>query len=238
SARAQVLSPMEISESSLRGLQDKYSGALQSAAEEFASQRFPYHFYFSRVLDLPEGKQQEADQRSIRFAQVNDRTALEITGNYYAAYSAKAMDGNARARRTFVDVMLPLLKTIVPHFPADQDFETFALEVSHHVRGSVIGVNTEKAENLVVILPRAAAKKLVTATGLEQQQAAILEGSVYLDGNQIQLWLSEDPPPADWDKHGKQRASQSRITTVARTETSSPAATAATSVSPNLMKSP
>src|SRR5581483_9874577 len=47
-----------------------------------------------------------------------------------------------------------------------------------------------------------------------------------------------DPPPADWDKHGKQRASQSRITTVARTETSSPAATAATSVSPNLMKSP
>src|SRR5581483_6737821 len=105
SARAQVLSPMEISESSLRGLQDKYSGALQSAAEEFASQRFPYHFYFSRVLDLPEGKQQEADQRSIRFAQVNDRTALEITGNYYAAYSAKAMDGNARARRTFVDVM-------------------------------------------------------------------------------------------------------------------------------------
>jgi len=232
SAGAQVLSPMEISESSLRSLQDKYSGTLQSAAEEFASQRFPYHFYFSRVLDLREVEQQQADQRSIRFAKVNDRTALEITGNYYAAYSAKAMDGNARARRTFFDVMLPLLKTIVPHFPADQDFDEFALEVSHHVRGSVIGVKTENAENLVVILPRAAAKKLVTATGLEQQQAAILEGSVYLDGSQIQLWLSDDPPPADWDNRGK----QVKITTVARVETSSPAA--ATSVSPNLMKSP
>jgi hypothetical protein len=235
SAGAQVLSPMEISESSLRSLQDKYSGTLQSAAEEFASQRFPYHFYFSRVLDLREVEQQQADQRSIRFAKVNDRTALEITGNYYAAYSAKAMDGNARARRTFFDVMLPLLKTIVPHFPADQDFDEFALEVSHHVRGSVIGVRTENAENLVVILPRAAAKKLVTATGLEQQQAAILEGSAYLDGSEIQLWLSDDPPPADWDKRGKQRATEAKITTVARVETASPAAT---SVSPNLMKSP
>ena len=234
SAAAQVLSPMEINEPAPRSLQEKYSGTLNAAAEEIAAHRFPYRFYFSRILDLSEVKQQQADQRSVRFANVNDRLALEITGNYYASYSAKAMDGNARARRTFFDVVLPLLKVIVPHFPADQDFDAFALEVSHHVRGSVIGVNTENAENLVVILPRAAAKKLVTATGVEQQQAAILEAKVYLDGNAIELWLSDDPPPADWNRRVKQRAAQPKVTTVARVET----APAASSVSGNLMKAP
>jgi len=234
SVAAQVLSPMEINETGPRALQEKYSGTLNAAAEEIAAHRFPYRFYFSRILDLPEVKQQQADQRSIRFATVSDRVALEITGNYYAAYSAKAMDGNARARRTFFDVMLPLLKVIVPHFPADQDFETFALEVSHHVRGSVIGVNTENAENLVVILPRAAAKKLVTATGLEQQQSAILEAKVYLDGNLIELWLADDPPPPDWNKRVKQRAAEPKLTTVAHVET----APAAQTVSSALMKAP
>ncbi|MBV9608579.1 MAG: hypothetical protein JO187_03385 [Acidobacteria bacterium] len=231
-AAAQVLSPIELSEPGLQSLQAKYSSPLQSAAEEIASHRFPYHFYFSRVLDLPEAKQVQADQRSIRFAKVNDRVGLEITANYYAAYSAKAMDGNARARRTFFDVMLPVLKAVVPRFPADQDFDVFALEVSHHVRGAVMGVAAENAENVVLILPRAAAKKLVNATTLEQQQAAVLDGSAYLDGNPTQLWLSDDPLPADWNKRVKVRAAEPKLTTVARVE--SPAASI--SVSSSLIK--
>ncbi len=206
SAAAQVLSPMELADPGPRELQERYLGALQTAAAQLESHKFPYHFYFSRVLDVEEKAELQADQRSIRFAKLETQTVLEITGNYYAAYYAPSMNPNARARRTFFDVVLPLLKAVVPQFPNDQDFQAFAFEISHHVRGKVMGVRAENAENLVVILPRAAAKKLAGATTVDEQQAAILESKVMLDGSEIPLWLSDDPVPADWNKRVRQRA--------------------------------
>ena len=55
----------------------------------------------------------------------------------------------------------------------------------------------------MLVLPRAAAKKLVNATDVEAQQAALLDGRAYLNGEPMTLWLSDDPVPADWNKHAK-----------------------------------
>ncbi len=202
-AMAQVVSPLEIADPELRALQQRYTGALQAVATQMETLKFPYPFYFSRVLDVNEAKQRQLDQRSIRFAKFENQTVLQITGNYYASYAAPPMDGNARARKTFLDVMLPLLKAAVPQFPSDQDFQAFALEISHHIRGTVSGIKAENSENVVVVLPRAAAKKLVNATDVEGQQAALLDGHAYLNGEPMMLWLSDDPVPADWNKHAK-----------------------------------
>ena len=125
---AQVVSPLEIADPELRALQQRYTGTLQAVATQIETLKFPYPFYFSRVLDVNEAKQRQLDQRSIRFAKFENQTVLQITGNYYASYATPPMDGNARARKTFLDVMLPLLKAAVPQFPADQDFQGFALE--------------------------------------------------------------------------------------------------------------
>jgi len=200
---AQVVSPLEIADPELRALQQRYTGTLQAVAAQIETLKFPYPFYFSRVLDVNEAKQRQLDQRSIRFAKFENQTVLEITGNYYASYATPPMDGNARARKTFLDVMLPLLKAAVPQFPADQDFQGFALEISHHIRGTVSGIKAENPENVVLVLPRAAAKKLVNATDVEAQQAALLDGRAYLNGEAMMLWLSDDPVPADWNKHAK-----------------------------------
>jgi len=200
---AQVVSPLEIADPELRALQQRYTGTLQAVATQIETIKFPYPFYFSRVLDVNEAKQRQLDQRSIRFAKFENQTVLQITGNYYASYAAPPMDGNARARKTFLDVMLPLLKAAVPQFPSDQDFQAFALEISHHIRGTVSGIKAENSENVVVVLPRAAAKKLVSATEVEAQQAALLDGRAYLNGEPMMLWLSDDPAPADWNKHAK-----------------------------------
>jgi hypothetical protein len=202
-AMAQVVSPLEISDTELRALQQRYTGALQAVAAQVEALKFPYPFYFSRVLDVNEAKQRQLDQRSIRFGKFEDQTVLEITGNYYASYATPPMDGNARARKTFLDVMLPLLQATVPQFPSDQDFQAFALEISHHIRGTVSGIKAENSENMVLVLPRAAAKKLVNATDVEAQQAALLDGRAYLNGEAMMLWLSDDPVPADWNKHAK-----------------------------------
>jgi len=204
-AVAQVVSPLEIADADMRELQQRYLGTLQAIAAQMGAHKFPYPFYFSHVLDVDEAKQQQLDQRSIRFARFENQTVLQITGNYYASYAAPAMDANARARRTFFDVMLPLLEAAVPQFPADQDFRAFALEISHHVRGKVSGIRAEGPENIVLVLPRATAKKLVSATDVEGQQAALLEGSVYLNGEPMMLWLSEDPAPPDWNKRAKEK---------------------------------
>lgn len=200
-----MVSPLEIADPELRALQQRYTGTLQAVATQMETIKFPYPFYFSRVLDVNEAKQRQLDQRSIRFAKFENQTVLEITGNYYASYATPPMDGNARARKTFLDVMLPLLKAAVPQFPADQDFQGFALEISHHIRGTVSGIKAENPENVVLVLPRAAAKKLVNATDVEAQQAALLDGRAYLNGEPMMLWLSDDPVPADWNKHAKEK---------------------------------
>ena len=59
-------------------------------------------------------KMQLADQRSIRFDIYKGQTVLEITGNYYAAYSADRMDSYARLKETFQQVVMPMLQVEVP----------------------------------------------------------------------------------------------------------------------------
>jgi hypothetical protein len=123
---------------------------------------------------------------------------LEITGNYYAAYSADRMDSYARMKETFERVVMPLLQAEVPHFPDDSEFSAFAIEVSHHVRQKVMGVSSEQPENITVIIPVLVAQKLVDAKSDDQKQAAILDAQVFLNGQPYSLWLQEGAPSEEW----------------------------------------
>jgi hypothetical protein len=163
SAAAQTVTPMEISEPRAQRLQQHYIKALMDIGNQVGAHKFPYLFYFSRVLDVDLDKQKQIDQRSIRFDIRNGQTVLEITGNYYASYSAEKMDSYARIKQTFDDVVMPMLQASVPHFADDTAFSAFAIEVSHHVRQKVMGVSSEHAENLAIIIPVPAAQKLVDA---------------------------------------------------------------------------
>src|SRR5271165_6816428 len=165
---------------------------------EIEDHKFPYPFYFSRVLDVDLSKMQAADQRSIRFDIYKGQTTLEITGNYYASYSAEVMDAYARLKETFLQVIMPILQVEVPHFPDDSEFSAFAIEVSHHVRQKAMGVSSEHPENVTVIIPVPVAQKLVDAKSYDQKQAAILEAQVFLNGQPYSLWLQEGAPSEEW----------------------------------------
>ena len=93
---AQVVSPPEIRDPELRELQQKHFAELKAAAVAIASHQFPYRFYFSRTLDLDENQQKTRDQRSIQFAKYGHQTVVQITGNYFAAYSDELMKRRAR----------------------------------------------------------------------------------------------------------------------------------------------
>jgi hypothetical protein len=193
-AYPQVLAPVEIKDPELRGLQQQYLDDLKALGEDVRSLQPDYPFYLSRKLDLNEQQQKAADQRSIRFDHYKGKTVLEITGNYYAAYSADKMTPERRAKKTFDDIVMPLLKTAVPRFQRNKDVKAYAFEISHHVIGKAMGVTMERPENLVVVIPQQAAIRLLGATDENVQQAALLQAEIYLNGDPVTLWLKGEGP--------------------------------------------
>jgi hypothetical protein len=195
-ALAQVVSPAEIKDPALRALQQQYLEDLGRAGEDILSTQFDYPFYLSRKLDLDQARQQVADQHSIRFDTYQGKTVIAITGNYYAAYSSQKISSERRARSTFLNVVMPILKAAVPRFQNNQQVQGFAIEISHHIVGKVMGVSMEHPENLMVYLPRSGALRLLAAKDETAQQGALLQGEVFLNAQPISIWLNDSVPPA------------------------------------------
>jgi hypothetical protein len=197
---AQVVTPMEVPDLKAQGLQQRHLQDLMAIASEIEAHKFPYPFYFSEILDLDLKKMHAADQRSIRFDFYKGQTVLEVTGNYYASYSSELMGPYARLKETFLQVVMPILRAEVPRFPDDSEFSAFAIEVSHHVRQKALSISSERPENVTVIIPVPVAQKLVDAKTDEQRQAAVLEGSVFLNAEPYALWLQEGAPSDEWNE--------------------------------------
>jgi hypothetical protein len=235
---AQVITPVELSDPRAQRLQQQHLQTLMAVATEIEAHKFPYPFYFSRVLDVDLAKMQVADQRSIRFDTYKGQTVLEITGNYYAAYSADRMDSYARLKETFERVVMPILQAEVPHFPDDSEFSAFAIEVSHHVRQKVMGVSSERPENVTIIIPVPVAQKLVDAKSDDQKQAAILDAQVFLNGQPYSLWLQEGAPSEEWkEKYTPLPGARKQPVEIANAPTNN-APSNNPSVSANLIKTP
>jgi hypothetical protein len=102
-----------------------------------------------------------------------------------------------RARQTFKDVMLPILQAEVPQLRDAPDIQGYALEISHHVRKKMLGVSTEHAENVVLVIPKSAALRLLAARDEAAQEAALDEASLFVNGESASLWTARDadPPP-------------------------------------------
>jgi len=190
-AHGQALTPAEVKSPQMRALQEKYFSQLQTVAGEIQGHVFPYPFYFSRVLDLDMAQQERADQRSLRFDNYGGMTVIELTANYFGSYSAELVNKSHRAVRTFNDVMLPVMEITINGLKDNPDVEGFAMEVSHRIRGKAMNMNVEKPENLVLVLPKQAAIKLVDAKNETDRQAAILEGQFFINGEPFLLYLSD-----------------------------------------------
>lgn len=201
SCSAQMLSVSKIKDPYSQSLQQKYAGPLQKLSADAAGVRFPFPFYFSQTLDIDEVKQKLMPLGSIHFDRFNGQEVLQITGNYYASYSATALSAGLRARQTFQEVVLPLLKLSAANLDQSVPFDAYAFEIAHHVRKKVYNVNTEGPENVVFVFSRGMGEKLARANDVETQQAALLESDAWVNGEPITLWLIGDDAPADVQQH-------------------------------------
>ncbi len=216
SANAQMLPLGKVSDPVSRELQKKYVAQLQQLSADVAGVHFAYPFYFSQTLDVDEVRQKQLPQGSIHFDSFKGQTVLAITGNYYISYSSKLMTDNQRARKTYQDVVLPLLKVAVARLDRTVPVDGYAFEIAHHVRREVLKVNTEGPENLMIMFPRAVAERLARGKDVESQQAALLDSQVYLNGEPLTLWLTGDDAPGDVKDHylarqEKQNSSQKTL---------------------------
>src|SRR5579871_1737306 len=186
--RSQVLSPPEILDPDMRVLQQKHFSELKAAAVDITAHEYPYKFYLSRMIDITQQQEQLTDQRSIRFANFMGEIVLQVTGNYFAAYSDRAMDRDERIKRTYIDVMVPILRAAAPRLAGEPKLTAFAMEISHHVRRQVLGVTVENPENVVLVVPRAVAQKVAKSNDVVDQITALRASSVYVDGNPVAPW--------------------------------------------------
>ena len=191
---AQVVSPAEIKDPALRALQLEYMDDMSLTGQDILATKFDYPFYLSRKLDLDQAQQLRADQHSIRFDSYNGKTVLAITGNYYAAYSAEKVSPDERARSTFLNAVMPILKAAVPRFQSNLHVQGYALEISHHIMGKVMGVSMERPENLMVFLPQGAALRLLASKDEDTRQAALMQGQTFLNAQPVTIWLNGAGP--------------------------------------------
>ncbi|MGA7906990.1 MAG: hypothetical protein WCA16_06240, partial [Candidatus Sulfotelmatobacter sp.] len=186
--------PSEIQDPDLRALEEHNLDALKQLGTDILALPTDYHFYLSRKLDLEESQEKWADQRSIQFDRYKGKVVLQITGNYFAAYSAEKLNPDQRARQTFLQIVLPILKAAVPRFQNNASVQAYALEISHHVLGKVQGVTVERPENLVVIVPQPEAIRLVNAQDDSARQSALLQAEIFLNAKPATIWLSGEGP--------------------------------------------
>ncbi len=178
----------------MRALEEHNLDALKQLGTDILALPTDYHFYLSRKLDLEESQEKWADQRSIQFDRYKGKVVLQITGNYFAAYSAEKLNPDQRARQTFLQIVLPILKAAVPRFQNNASVQAYALEISHHVLGKVQGVTVERPENLVVIVPQPEAIRLVNAQDDSARQSALLQAEIFLNAKPATIWLSGEGP--------------------------------------------
>ena len=206
---AQVVAPAEIRDPRLRELQNKHLPDLEKASQGISRRQFPYRFYMSRKLDLTEEQQRAADQRSIRFDTFRDQTVLEVTGNYYASYSATLLDKGERARRTLLDVVAPILQAAIPAVKDEAAVQGFAVEISQHVRRNMLGVTVEAVEHVAFVFPRTAAPGFLAASTSEEQEAALAHGALYVNAEPAPGWekQAEAWPPSEASPASQKTAS-------------------------------
>ena len=190
--QAQVVASVEISDPALRALQEQSFKDLKTVGQNITGYPFRFPFYLSRKLDIDEKVQKRTDQHSIRFEHFNGSTVIAISGNYYGAYAADKFNEEQRARQTFQDVVVPILKAVVPTFQGSTSVQGYAVEVSHHVISKTMGMPIERPENLMIYFPKAAAIKLVDAQNNLAMQGALIDADVLLNAKQLSIWLTDE----------------------------------------------
>ncbi len=144
--------------------------------KQVKAHRFPFAFL---VI-------QAAEEKSQRFEILNDKPVLEISGRYFAVYSSSIAQSQ-RVIETIQHVIRPILKLAVVQFAGNARVQGYAIEVSHQVRGTVLGVTIETPENVGLVLSKKAAEDIVASRTITAQEDLLDQAQVFVNGEAREL---------------------------------------------------
>jgi hypothetical protein len=194
---AQEFSSIPLGDPYVRGVQAKYGPQLRELASEVGKRSFPFRFTLGSVIPKDPQLPDQHGQAPVRFSKYNSALTLQISGNYSVSYTASKLSANDRVRRTFLEVILPILTDATSKFRNSEMPLTYMVEVSHHIQSRVLGIPTEGIETVAILIPQLQAERLVHARTPEDQEQALLDGTVYVNAEPMLLWLTEDEPPKE-----------------------------------------
>ena len=145
-------------------LQEKYFQQLQTIGADVQAHVFPYSSISAACSTW--NSHSNIEPTSVRSVLTNygGMTVVELTGNYFAVVllGTGGQDPSRPADLSGCNAAdHPESRW---HRSKDNpDVDGFAMEISHHVRGKAMGMNIERAENLVLVLPKNVALRLVNA---------------------------------------------------------------------------
>src|SRR5260370_9972365 len=113
SVLAQV-SPGEIANPKLKAAEQEYLPQLRSLQHAINETQFPLPFILTRYVGLDPSRQTPLATRGLEFVYFQNRILLKTSGFYSAASNAERLTPNHGARRTFQEVVLPILR-LIPH---------------------------------------------------------------------------------------------------------------------------
>lgn len=193
SAFAQV-SPLEISNPKLRFAEQEYLPQLQYLQHTIGETQFPLPFVLTRYVGLDPARQASMDPRGLEFVYFQNRMLLKTSGFYTAAFNSDQLSQNERASRTFQEVIVPILRLVEDQLSLNVKCDGVGFEIAYHVRAARNSSDFEGREILAVVLERADAIALASASGNEQRQIILNRSGVYVDAKPFRLSLGQKDP--------------------------------------------
>jgi hypothetical protein len=197
SAISAQVSPAEIRDSELKGLEQSYLKQLIAMNREIARATFPFAVTLNRFVGQDPRNNGESDTRGLEFVRYHERTILKVSANYSAAFRAESLTQNQRAGRLLDEVVVPILRLLPQYFPGDIPFEGFGFEISYHVRtGGNRADGYEGKEILVLVFSKADAAAYPKAA-TEARQQILNTSEIYVSGRNFALALGRPDPLAE-----------------------------------------
>lgn len=192
-ANAQV-SPAEILDAKLRGLEKAHLNQLLSMNQEISAMHFPFRLALVRYVGQDAKDVTSLDSRGIEFVKFRERTLLKFSANYSAAFSTELVTPNQRAIDVLQDIVVPILRITPKYFPAASEFDGYGFEIDYHVRAGQKNFGFEGKENLVVVIARGDVAAYLNARQDLQRQEILDRSQIFLNGKEVLLALGEQGP--------------------------------------------
>jgi hypothetical protein len=188
------VSPTEVVNPRAKADEQKYLPQLVSLQRAIGTAQFPFTFRLARYLDAKPGQRAALDSNGIEFVYFQQHVVLKVSGFYRVAFDSIQLNQNARARQTFEQAVMPVLRLVTQQVPKNYDYDGLGFEILYDARDKSGAYDYEGHEVLTAVFGRDDAFALAQATTVAARQEILNRSNVFVNGKEFGLALEQSDP--------------------------------------------